>query len=236
MKELFPLDNTKEAYNFFTTFLQKHCHIRKIRGKFGKDFLDIEFKYNSLELKFHVWNFNRKCFDQLELWFSPFDKYGDYTTYILSGREINISNLEILLKLCKLHDIPTCKKCGKHPIKYYEECLCKTTYPADLTGNPYIYKNGFNDDYQGPPFPIKLSAECSCSNKWIPKGIFSARQIVDKSVLDNELYPLNRRSHMIARTSKEIHEMNKNFNPHEYAILENKKNPLKRTKSNKENH
>ena len=222
MKDIFPLNSARAAYNFLTTFLQKYYNIQKVKGKVRKDFLEIEFKYNSLEPSFYGYIIHEKCFNKIILDFYPFIKYGDDISYSLSGKEINISNLKNLLKLCKLHDIPICKKCGKHPIKYYEKCIDKTTYSADLTGNPYIGKYKYkNWSFYNASFPVKLRAVCSCKNKWTLKGIITAHQIVDTSILDTELLPLIDRHHTKLLAQKEIDDLLRV--PTEYAKIENKK-------------
>ena len=235
MKDIFPSNSARAAYNFLTTFLQKYYNIQKVKGKIRKDFFEIEFKYNSLEPRFCGHIIHEECFNKIILDFSPFGKYGDFGSYSLSGREINISNLKNLLKLCKLHDIPICKKCGKHPIKYFEKCIEKTTYSADLTGNPFIGKYEYQDwspYYDNASFPVKLRAVCSCKNKWTLKGIITAHQIVDTSILDTELSPLIDRHPTKLLTHKEIADLLSV--PTEYAVLENKKDHFKHILSKKE--
>jgi hypothetical protein len=223
MKELFPYNNIKVAYRFITKFLQDNYNIEKIKGKTNKDTLNISFKYNSLESEISIIFFNSKGFNNLHLTFDPFMDFWDDTSYELSGWEINITNLKRLLKLCKYYDIPRCKKCGKYPIKYFEEGFKKTSYSADLTGNPYLYKYQ-QGDY--PLFPVKVIAECSCGNRWILRGIISASQIKEKSTLKNGSQHYIERNPMRMRTQKEIDELL--TQPYEYAKIENTKNHFRR--------
>jgi Leucine-rich repeat (LRR) protein len=222
MKELFPYNNSKAAYNFIKNFLQDNYKIEKINGKLSKDSFNISFKYNSLEPDLSVKYFDQESFSRLHLVFYPFPIYGDETSYSLTGWEINISNLKQLMKLCKYTDIPKCKICGKHPIKYYEECINKNTYKADITGNPYLHKY---QKYNIFRINLKLHAVCSCGNKWILKDVISASQIKDLSTLKNDLKDyIDRNDKPRILTENEIDEMLTGAT--EYAKLENKK-PLR---------
>jgi hypothetical protein len=219
MKELFPYNNSRAAYNFIKNFLQKNYIIDKIKGKVSKDGFDISFKYNSLEPDLSVKFFNEGSFSKLHLFFYPFSIYGDATSYLLKGWEINISNLKQLMKLCKYVDIPKCKICGKHPIKYFEKCIDKSTYSADLTGNPYLHKY---ENLYSSQINLKLKAECSCGNKWTLKNAISASQIKDLSMLKNDLATYIDRNHKSRLlTEKEIDTLL--TQPTEYAKLENEK-------------
>jgi hypothetical protein len=218
MKELFPYNNSKAAYNFIKNFLQKNYIIDKIKGKLSKEGFYISFKYNSWEPDLSVNYFNQNGYNELYLTFYPFIKYDDFTMYSLKGWEINISNLKLFLKLCKYVDIPKCNICSKHPIKYFEECIEKSTYSADLTGNPYLHK--YEKLYYSH-YHLKLKAECSCGNKWTLKNAISASQIKDLSTLENDLTANIDRTRPRVLTQEEIDTLL--TQPTEYARLENKK-------------
>jgi hypothetical protein len=223
MEELFPHNDSKKTYNFLKKFLYDNYHIDNIYGKIKKTSLKIIFEYNSVEAEITIDNFNSSGFNDPHLTFCPFTEYWDYTPYELSGWEINIHNLKCLMKLCKFYDIPRCKKCGKYPIKYFEEAINKKSYHADLTGNPFLYK-WRRDNY--PLFPVRVTAECACGNRWILKGIISASQIKDKSNSKNDSLDYIDRYDTKVYTQKEIDELL--IQPNGYAKIENTKNHFRR--------
>jgi len=224
MKELFPPNNIREAYKFFKIFLKNNYHIEKISGKVDEKYFEIFFRYNSLEPILTADYINMGSYNELRLSFCPFEKYGDLTSYSLSGCEINIVNLRRLMKLCKIKNIPKCSKCDNYPVNYYEEEYHKETYSADLTGNPYLYKHRQNN-YS--PLPIKVLAKCACGNLWTLKGVVSASQIKQKTALDNESLDYLDRNPTRVYTQREIDDLL--TAPTRYAKIENEKRHLKRT-------
>jgi len=216
MTPLFPYNNTKAAYNFFYNYFHNNYGIEKIKRKVCNDYLDFSFKFNILEPVFSIINFN-KGFNELYLFFMPYAKYRDFTSYSLCGNDINIVNLNLLMKISRYYNIPKCKICGKHPIKYYEESIYKQTYSADITGNPFLFK--YDIDYS--PLHVRLKAECSCGNKWTLKNIISASQIKDLAKLGENYSNFVNRSEISFK--KEIDSL---FMPTEYAKVENEKNIL----------
>jgi len=228
MKELFLQNDIRKVYNWLKAFLNKNYHAEKITGKINKDNFEIVFRYNSLEPILTAEYINQGSFHGLKLCFCPFEKIGDFTSFSLSGCEINIHNLRILLKLCKIIKTPKCSKCGNYPVKYYEEGFRKTTYNADLTGNPYLYKYR-KDNYS--PLPIRVLAKCICGNHWTVKGIVSASQIKETINLNNYDWDYLDRSSTKRYTQKEIDELL--TQPTEYAKIENEKKHFGRTKITK---
>jgi hypothetical protein len=171
MKELFPHNDIKLSYKFFLEFLQNKNDTERISGKIHKQYFEIFFHYDFMKQKLIVKNFDKGGYGKLELTFYPFI----YSAYTLSGWEINSKYLDNLFKLCNYRVIPRCRKCGAYPIKYYEEHLDKTTYKSDLTGNPF--KNTNIEHHYSFPSYLKLTAECTCGNKWNIRNIISAHQV-----------------------------------------------------------
>ena len=56
MTPLFPYNNTKAAYEFFSNYLHDNYGIEKIRRKVCRDYLDFSFEFNILEPKFSINN------------------------------------------------------------------------------------------------------------------------------------------------------------------------------------
>jgi hypothetical protein len=223
MEELFPYNDSKEAYNFFKIFLYDNYHIDNIYGNVKKTSLKIIFEYNALEVEITINHFNSNGFNNLHFEFSPFMEYEDYTSYRLYGWEINLPNLKRLLKICKYYNIPKCEKCGKYPIEYFEEAIRKTSYSTDLTGNPYLYKLCWDDYFF---IPVKVTAECICGNKWILKRVISSSQIKNKSIFGGYFPDCINRNHTKVHTQKEIDELL--TQPIEYAKIENTKRCFRR--------
>jgi len=126
-------------------------------------------------------------------------------------------------------NIPKCDKCGRHPVKYFEEKFIKTIYYADITGNPYIYTDR-RDDYS--LIPTKVTAESDCGNCWVIKGIVSTHQIVKTSDLKNKHIENNEYLNYIDyNTSNVIFEKKLKgifYGPSEFAKIENEKYYSKR--------
>jgi hypothetical protein len=141
MKELFSCNDVKDAYKFFVEFLQKEYGIVSFTRKTHKDCLKLLFRNGGIESELTVDCFKQGGYNELQLTFVPDLKV--INCYCLDGWEINLENISDLMKLRNYSYIQKCPKCGSFPAKYYEKQMDKTTYLADLAGNPYIkYREG----------------------------------------------------------------------------------------------